>query len=318
MRHIAILDDYLKRALCSADWSSLSSDFQIRVFHKTIHNEDLLVEALVDYEIIIAMRERTPFPATLLKRLPNLKLLITTGMRNLSIDMNAARELDIDICGTTMFGYSAFEHTWALVLALAKNICPENQLMHAGGWQAGATVALKDRTAGIIGLGKLGAQSARVAHAFGMKVIAWSENLTDARCAECAARRVDKETLLSESDFILVHTLLSDRTRGLIGTGEFSRMKPGAYVVNTSRGPIVDESALIQAVRERQIAGAGVDVFDTEPLPEDSPLRHEERILLTGHTGYSTEEAFKLMFPDALADIHAWLAGEPLRLLNGS
>ncbi len=316
MRHLAILDDYLKRALKSADWNSLPDAVQIRVFHNTLAGEDQIAAALADDEIIIAMRERTPFPETLLARLPKLKLLVTTGMRNLSIDMQAARALGIDVCGTPMLGYSAFEHTWALLLALAKNICAENQLMHSGGWQAGTTVALRGRTLGIIGLGKLGAQSARLAKAFAMPVLAWSENLSEERAVECGALRVDKQTLLRDSDFILIHTLLSDRTRGLIGHEEFALMKSGAFLINTSRGPIVEEAALIEAVQNRKIAGAGVDVFDIEPLPEDNPLRREERIVLTGHTAYSTEESFKHMFPEVLEDVQAWLKGKPLRLLN--
>ena len=316
MRHLAILDDYLKRALKSADWNSLPDDIRVRVFHNTLASEDHLAQALAEDEIIIAMRERTPFPDSLLARLPKLKLLVTTGMRNLSIDMQAARARGIDVCGTPMLGYSAFEHTWALLLALAKNICAENQLMHSGGWQAGATVALQGRTVGIIGLGKLGAQSARIARAFAMPVLAWSENLSEERAVECGASRVDKQTLLRDSDFILIHTLLSDRTQGLIGSKEFELMKPGAFLINASRGPIVEEAALIKAVQSRKIAGAGVDVFDIEPLPEDNPLRLEERILLTGHTAYSTEESFAAMFPEALADVQAWLQDRPLRVLN--
>ena len=316
MRHLAILDDYLKRALKSADWNALPDEIRIRVFHNTLAGENHLAQALAEDEIIIAMRERTPFPDSLLARLPKLKLLVTTGMRNLSIDMQAARARGIDVCGTPMLGYSAFEHTWALLLALAKNIYAENQFMHSGGWQAGTTVALRGRTLGIIGLGKLGAQSARLARAFDMPVLAWSENLSEERAGECEALRVDKQTLLRDSDFILIHTLLSDRTRGLIGSEEFELMKPGAFLINTSRGPIVEEAALIAAIQSKKIAGAGVDVFDIEPLPADNPLRLEERILLTGHTAYSTEESFATMFPETLANVQAWLQGQPLRVLN--
>jgi len=316
MRHLAILDDYLKRALSSAEWDSLPGSINIQVFHNTVSDEDLLASALAEFEVIIAMRERTPFPASLLKRLPNLKLLVTTGMRNLSIDLHAARSCGIDVCGTSMLGYPAFEHAWALLLALAKNICPENQLMHAGGWQAGITGDLQNRTVGIIGLGKLGSQSAHLANAFGMRVIAWSENLTEQRAQECGAQCVDKQTLLTESDYILIHTLLSERTVGLISTEDFKLMKSSAFLINTSRGPIVDESALITAIQERQIAGAGVDVFDTEPLAEDHPIRREEKIILTGHTGYSTEAAFDLMYSQALEDVRAWLEGSPVRVLN--
>jgi len=318
MPRLAILDDYLDRARSSADWEALPGDVQVQVFHETVADETQLVTALADFEIIVAMRERTPFPASVLARLPTLKLLVTTGMRNLSIDMQAARAQRIDVCGTAMLGYPAFEHTWALLLALAKNICAENRLMHEGGWQSAATSDLMGRNLGIIGLGKLGGQSARLANAFGMRVIAWSENLSEARADECAAQRVDKQTLLRDSDFLVIHTLLSDRTRGLIGAREIALMKPGAYLINTSRGPIVDEQALIEAVHQQRIAGAGVDVFDCEPLPRDHPYRQEERILLTGHTGYSTEATFDLIYPQALEDIQAWLKGQPLRLLNGT
>ena len=316
MHQLAILDDYLKRALSSAEWGSLPGNFHIQVFHNTVSDENLLASALANFEVIIAMRERTPFPASLLERLPNLKLLVTTGMRNLSINLPAARSCGIDVCGTSMLGYPAFEHAWALLLALAKNICPENQLMHAGGWQAGITSDLQNKTVGIIGLGKLGSQSAHLANAFGMRVIAWSENLTEKRAEEAGAQCVDKQTLLSESDYILIHTLLSERTVGLIGAEDFALMKPSAYLINTSRGPIVDEAALISAIQEQQIAGAGVDVFDVEPLAEDHPIRQEEKIILTGHTGYSTEASFGLMYTQVLEDVRAWLEGSPIRVLN--
>jgi phosphoglycerate dehydrogenase-like enzyme len=215
-----------------------------------------------------------------------------------------------------MLGYPAFEHAWALLLALAKNVCAEDRLMHAGGWQAGPTVGLSGHTLGVLGLGKLGSQAARVGNAFGMKVIAWSQNLTAERAVECGATRVDKDTLLSESDFVTVHLVLSDRTRGLIGAEELARMKRTAYLVNTSRGPIVDEDALVAALRDGAIAGAGVDVFDVEPLPDDHPLRGLDNAILTGHTGYSTREAFGVIYPDCVECVKAWMDGSPVRVLN--
>ena len=316
MTRIAILDDYPKLALLSADWSVLPNDVNLQVFHHHLGAEDAVAQALADFEVVVLMRERTPVPASLLERLPNLKLIVTTGMRNLSIDMQAARAHGVDVCGTAMLPYPAFEHAWGLILGLAKNLSAEDQLMHAGGWQAGQTRGLNGRTLGVLGLGKLGAQAAQVGKAFAMNVIAWSQNLTDERARECGATRVDKETLLRESDFITIHLVLSERTRGLIGRDELARMKPDAYLVNTSRGPIVEENALLDALRERRIAGAGLDVFDVEPLPQAHPLRGLDNVLLTGHTGYSTREAFSLMYGECVECVKAWLEDSPVRMLN--
>lgn len=316
MTRLAILDDYLKVALKSANWGALPSDVHVRVFHRNLGQEAQAAQALSEFEVLIAMRERQPFPVTLLERLPKLKLLVTTGMRNLSIDMAAARAQGVDVCGTEMLGYPAFEHSWALLLALAKNIPAENALMHGGGWQAGPTDGLQGKTLGLLGLGKLGAQSARVGNAFGMEVIGWSQNLTDERAAQCGAKRVSKETIFANSDYLSIHLVLSDRTRGLVGRAELETMKRSAYLINTSRGPIVDESALVEALRERRIAGAGVDVFDVEPFPPEHPLRGLDNVVLTGHTGYSTREAFDAMYPQVVECVEAWLKGSPIRLLN--
>lgn len=316
MTRIAILDDYPHLALKSADWSALSSDVQVDVFHHHLGGEDAVAEALADHTIVVAMRERTPFPETLIERLPALRLLVTTGMRNLSIDMDAARARGIDVCGTAMLPYAAFEHAWGLILGLAKNLAAEDALMHQGGWQAGPTIGLNGRTLGVMGLGKLGSQAARVGNAFDMRVIAWSENLTAERAEACGAVLVDKETLLRESDFLTIHLVLGERTRGLIGAEELALMKPEAFLVNTSRGPIVEEAALLEALREKRIAGAGLDVFDVEPLPESHPLRSLDNVLLTGHTGYSTVEAFDVMYGQCLECITAWLANNPVRVIN--
>ena len=316
MIRVAILDDYMKIALKRADWSVLPNDVQLQVFHHHLGAEEEVANALADFDVLLAMRERTPFPASLLRRLPKLKLLVTTGMRNLSIDMAAARAQGVDVCGTQSLPYPAFEHAWALILGLAKNIATEDRLMHEGGWQIDATAGLNGRTLGVMGLGKLGAQAARVGKAFEMNVIAWSQNLTDERAAEVGVTRVEQDALFAESDFLTIHQTLSDRTRGLVGAAQFAMMKPTAYLVNTSRGPIVDEAALIDALRDRQIAGAGLDVYDVEPLPADHALRSLDNALLTGHTGYSTREAFGVMYGQCVECLEAWFDRQPIRVLN--
>lgn len=313
---VAILDDYQNIALESADWRSLPANVEITVFNKYIKGEVAIAKTLADFDIVVAMRERTPFPASLLAKLPNLKLLITTGMRNLAIDMQAARKQGVPVCGTALLPYPAFEHAWALILALLKKIPQENEDMHKGGWQSGIAEGARGRTLGIIGLGKLGAQVAKVGLAFGMNVIAWSQNLTAERARECGATWVEKDELLAKSDVVTIHILLSDRTRGLLGKRELALMKPTAYLVNTSRGPIVDEVALIEALQRRTIAGAGVDVYDVEPLPVDHPLRKLDNAILTGHTGYVIRENYDLVYREACEDVKAWLKGEPVRVLN--
>ncbi|PPR73333.1 MAG: Glycerate dehydrogenase [Alphaproteobacteria bacterium MarineAlpha3_Bin4] len=315
MNHIAILDDYQNAALASADWESIKSA-EITVFNEYIGDENAVAETLQPFEVVVAMRERTPFPASLIARLPNLKLLITTGMRNLAIDMEAAHENGVVVSGTQMLPYLAFEHAWALILAITKNIPTEDRTMKAGGWQAGSGIGLNGKTVGILGLGKLGSQSARAGLAFGMEVIAWSENLTNERAAEHGAVRVEKDELFERSDVLTIHLLLSERTRGLVGARELELMKPTAYLVNTSRGPIVDETALIEVLEKGRIAGAGIDVYDTEPLPVDHPLRGLDNTVLTGHTGYVVSELYELVYGEAIEGINAWIAGTPVRVLN--
>ena len=285
-------------------------------FHEHLPGEDAVAEALADFDIVVAMRERTPFPASLMARLPKLRLLVTTGMRNLAIDMGAARARGVPVCGTALLPYAAFEHAWALILALAKRIPREDRLMREGGWQAGVSDGLHGKTVGVLGLGKLGAKVARVAHAFDMRVIAWSQNLTGEQAAEHGATRVEKDALFRESDIVTIHMVLGDRTRALVGKHELALMKPTAMLVNTSRGPIVDEAALVEALRAGTIAGAGLDVFDTEPLPVDHPLRSIPSTVLTGHTGYVMQENYALSYRQAVEDILAWLAGNPIRVLN--
>ena len=313
---LAVLDDYQSVALEAADWSLIEPAVAISVFDKHLGDADAVVRALDEFDIIVAMRERTPFPQNVLDRLPRLRLLATTGMRNQAIDLVAARKQGVDVCGTPMLGYPAAEHTWALILALVKQIPAENLSMHRGGWQVSLSTGLQNNTLGILGLGKLGLQVARVGLAFGMKVHAWSANLTPERCAECGVVFASREELFATSDIVTVHLLLSDRTRGLIGATEFQMMKPTAYLVNTSRGPIVQESALITALQAGAIAGAGLDVFDTEPLPQNHALRGLDNAVLTGHTGYVMRENYITGYRGAVEAINAWLNGEPVRLLN--
>ena len=313
---LAVLDDHQNVALEVADWTRIEPAVDISVFNTHLGDVDSIARALDGFDIVVAMRERSPFPRQLLERLPKLSLLVTTGMRNLAIDTVAARELGIDVCGTPMLGYPAAEHTWALILALVKQVSAEDSIMHEGGWQQGLSTGLRNNTLGIIGLGKLGAQVAAVGLAFGMKVLAWSANLTSEHCAEHGVIRVELKDLLASSDIVTIHQVLSDRTRGLIGADEFARMKSTAYLVNTARGPIVQESALIAALQNGTIAGAGLDVYDSEPLSPDHPLRSLNNAVLTGHTGYVMRENYVKGYSGAVENVLAWLNRKPIRLLN--
>ena len=316
MTRIAILDDYQNTALDCADWTSIPGDPEIVVFRAAFESEDAAAEALTDFDVLVLMRERTPMPASLIPRLAKLQLLVTTGMRNLAVDMQAARARGVAVCGTALLPYAAFEHAWALILALTKRIPEADRLMREGGWQPGVSDGLNGKTLGVLGLGKLGASAARVAHAFDMRVIAWSQNMTDEKAAEHGAVRVDKEAFFRQADIITIHLVLSDRSRGLVGQQELALMKPTAMLVNTSRGPIVDEAALIDALRSGVIGGAGLDVYDHEPLPADHPLRSAPNTVLTGHTGYVMQENYALGYSEAVEDIKAWLGGKPIRVLN--
>ncbi len=317
MTRIAILDDYANTAWDAADWSTIKGA-EFKLFNEHLgHDEDTVASALQPFDVLVAMRERTPFPASLLAKLPNLKLLVTTGMRNLAIDMQAGREQGVDICGTDMLPYPAFEHTWALIMALAKKIPLEDRTMKSGGWQKGTGVGLNGKTLGIVGLGKLGAQVARVGNAFEMDVIAWSQNLTQERCDQVGGvTRVEKDELFRRADVISVQMILSDRSRGLVGAHEIGLMKSSAYLVNTSRGPIVDETALLEALQSERIAGAGIDVYDVEPLPADHPYRKLDNAVLTGHTGYVIAELYEMVYGQAIENIKTWMEGAPTRLLN--
>ena len=314
---IAILDDWQGAALGAADWDSLGQDAEITVFNDYIEGEAAVAGALKGFDVIVGMRERTPFPKSLIDALPDLKLLVTTGMRNLSFDMDAARARGVVVSGTAMLGYPASEHAVALILALFKKISVEDRAMHEGGWQAAVSEGMNGKTLGLLGLGKLGAKVARVCLALDMNVVAWSQNLTGERCQEVGVGYVDKDTLFRDSDAISIHLVLGDRTRGLVGAKEFALMKPTAYLINTSRGPIIDEAALIEALGDGTIAGAGIDVYDVAPLPRDHPLRSLDNAILTGHTGYVVKELYAVAYGEAVEDIQAWMKGEPIRVLNG-
>ncbi|MGG1517079.1 D-2-hydroxyacid dehydrogenase family protein [Paenibacillus oryzisoli] len=313
----AILDDYQQVALQSADWSRISDRVEVTSIDRHFDNTEELIERIAECEIVVIMRERTPFRAELLTRLPRLKLLVTTGMRNASIDLTAAAAQGVTVCGTGGAGNATAELTWALMLALARNIVPEHNAIRSGGWQSTVGSDLYGKTLGVLGLGKLGSKIAKFGQVFGMNVIAWSQNLTQERADEAGVKLASsKEELLASSDYVSIHLVLSDRTRGLIGAADLKQMKPTAYLVNTSRGPIVDSTALATALQEGWIAGAAVDVFETEPLPQDDPYRSLPNLLTTPHIGYVSKANYEAFYRDAVADIEAYLAGAPVRVLG--
>jgi phosphoglycerate dehydrogenase-like enzyme len=315
MFRVAILDDYQESALRLADWASLHPTAGIISVNVHIADRDALVGRLRECNAVVAMRERTPFPAALLERLPNLKLLVTSGMRNAAIDLEAAAARGITVCGTDMLPYPTAELTWGLILAFARNIVREDRAMRDGKWQTTIGTGLKGKTLGLVGLGKLGTQVATIGKAFGMEIIAWSQNLTPEHAASAGARHVDKATLFAASDVISIHLVLSERTRGLVKAEDLTRMKRTAFLVNTSRGPIVEEAALIAALTERRIAGAAIDVYDHEPLPADHKLRRLGNTVLTPHLGYVTVENYRLAYGQAVEAIAGYLAGAPIRVL---
>ena len=317
MYRIAILDDYQNRSLQAAEWGSIANA-EITVFNEFLgHDNRQIAESLMPFEVVVVMRERTRFPSELLCSLENLRLLVTAGMRNGAIDMLVARAQNIDVCGTEMLGYPAFEHTWALILALTKQLPKEDRAMKAGGWQEGFGIGLNGKTLGVIGLGKLGEKVANVGCAFGMKIVAWSPNLTQKRCVDLGGTKVTKEDLFSQSDVITIHMVLSENTRDLVGADDLAIMKPSSYLINTSRGPIVNEPALLNALRNKKIAGAGLDVFDIEPLPKEHLFRELHNVVLTGHTGYVVAELYEKVYGQAVENIKAWIDKLPIRLLNG-
>jgi phosphoglycerate dehydrogenase-like enzyme len=315
MRRLAILDDYQDVALSLADWSRLEPDVEVQAFGDHIAELDALAARLHDFEIVVAMRERTPFPQALFERLPNLRLLVSTGPRNRSIDLDAARQAGVVVCGTRGVGSGTVELTWGLIISVMRSIPREDAAVRTGRWQVSLGPELEGRTIGIVGLGRVGARVAQIALAFGMSTIAWSENLTAERAAATGARLVDKDELFETADVVTLHVVLGERTRGLVGRRELALMQPSAYLVNTSRGPIVDEQALIEALEQDSIAGAALDVFDQEPLPPDHPLRRLSNTVITPHIGYVGQDAYAAFYADALEGVEAFIAGAPIRLL---
>ena len=313
----AILDDYQNVADTLVRSRVVPENLKITVFHDHLRDEDALADRLQPFEVICVMRERTPFRRSLLERLPNLRLLVTSGMRNASIDMTAARERGVTVCGTPSVGGPTAELAWGLIIGLLRHIPQEDRATRAGGWQETVGAGLLGKTLGVAGLGKLGARVARVGLAFEMDVIAWSQNLTEERCREVGVTRVGKEELLSRSDVLTIHLVLSDRTRGLFGAAELAMMKPAAVLINTSRGPIVDEEALVGALERRAIAGAGLDVYDTEPLPLDHALRRCDNTVVTPHLGYVEEANYGAYFDGYLAAIRGYLEGSPVNVVKG-
>lgn len=314
LKRLAILDDYQGVAIAMGPWDRLEG-LDVTVFRDTVTDREALVRRLEPFDAILAMRERTPFPRALIERLPNLRLLVTTAARNRSIDAAACVEKGIVFCGTPSYGDPTVDITWGLIIGLMRDLPRQEQALRAGQWQTSVGWGLEGRTLGVVGLGKLGGRVAKVAQAFGMKVIAWSQNLTGDRAAEIGATRVDKATLFAEADVVTLHLILSDRSRGIVGAEDLARMKRTAYIVNTSRGPLIDQDALIAALKAGQIAGAGIDVFDTEPLPADHPLLAAPNTMLTPHLGYVTQQNYRAYYEGCVEAIEAFNAGAPVRLV---
>jgi D-3-phosphoglycerate dehydrogenase len=312
----AILDDYQNVALKLADWGKLK-DVETKVYTEAVRRSDAdTIRDCKDFDIVVMMRERTRFPRAVIEALPKLKLLITTGAYNLSIDMKACQERGIVVCGTTSHGNPTTGIAFGLMLELTRRIGWENARMKAGEpWQLTLGLDIEGKTLGLLGLGKLGARAAGVGKAFGMKVIAWSQNLTPERCKEVGAEYSSKDDLFRNADFVSIHLQLSDRTRGLVTAKELGLMKKTAYVVNTSRGPIIEEKALLDALNKKQIAGAGLDVFDVEPLPLDHPYRKMDNVVITPHLGYVSQQNYEKYYPDIVENIRTFLDGKPTRVI---
>jgi phosphoglycerate dehydrogenase-like enzyme len=315
MKRVAVLDDYQGVALAAADWSRLDGRVSVEVLEHHLDDAEQLVEALEGVEIVVAMRERTPFPRELLERLGSLELLVTTGARNASIDVQACADLGIALCGTGGQVQSTAELTWALILACLRHVPTEVGNVRSGGWMTTVGTDLYGSTLGLCGLGRIGGMVAEVGRAFGMRLVAWSQNLTRERCDEVGAELVSREELFARADVLTVHLVLSGRTTGLIAEPELRAMKPTAWLVNTSRGPICDEHALARACREGWIAGAGLDAYGVEPLPADHPFRTLDNVLATPHIGYVSERVYEIFFTDVVEDIAGHLDGAPVRVI---
>jgi len=313
----AILDDYQNVALTMADWSKVANDIDIAVFNDHLGSADKVIATLKGFAIVCAMRERTPFPRAVIEALPELRLLITTGMRNASFDLEAAKARGVVVCGTPGYGNSTAAIAIGLMLELTRRIGYENARLKSGvPWQTTIGPDLEGTTLALLGLGRLGARVAQIGKAFGMQVIAWSQNLTAEKCREAGVEYVSREDLFGRADFLSIHVQLSARTRGLITAAELGLMQPTAYLINTSRGPIVEESALVSALADKRIAGAGLDVFDVEPLPLDHPLRKLDNVVITPHLGYVSAQNYRAYFSGMVDDIRAFLDGKPVRVLT--
>jgi len=316
MMRVAILDDYQGIALRLADWKSLQPEVQVEAFPEHIADEDALAKRLHGFECLVLMRERTPLRRALIGKLPNLKLVITTGLVNASVDAAALTERGIVYCGTEGVGHATAELTWGLIICLLRNIPREDRAIRQGRWQTTIGYGAKGKTLGIIGLGRLGGMVAGYGKAFGMEVIGWSRSLTEARAAELGITRVEKDAIFARADIVTIHVNLNDSSRGLVGAAELARMKPTAYLVNTSRGPVVDTAALVAALKGRRIAGAAIDVYDREPVPKDLAFFELDNVVLTPHLGYVIEENLRINYANAVENIRAFLDGKPIRLVK--
>jgi phosphoglycerate dehydrogenase-like enzyme len=313
---VALLDDFQDVGRTLGPWARLGERVEVTAFTETIAGEDALAVALEPFDVIVAMRERTAFPRSLIERLGNLRLLVTTGMANAAIDMQALRERGVTVCGTTGSFPATLELTWALLLGVARHLGEEDRAIREGGWQHTIGTEVAGRTLGLVGLGRIGSAMVPVAHAFGMDVIAWSANLTVDGASAAGAERVEKQELFTRADFVSIHYSLSERSRGIVGTREIARMKPTAFLVNTSRGPLVDTQALLEALREGRIAGAALDVYDQEPLPVEHPLRSAPRTLLSPHLGYVASGAYERWWREIVEDVETFLDGDPVRVID--
>lgn len=313
---IAVIDDWQDVARDVVDWSALDGVGRVTFLHDYPADHDTLAERLQRFEVICVMRERTAFDAALLRRLPNLKLLLTGGMRNAALDLKTAAELGIQVCGTESYKHAAPELTWALIMALSRNLVQEANALRAGLWQQGLGGDLHGKTLAVLGLGSIGSRVAQFGQVFGMRVIAWSENLTAERATQAGAIYVSKQELFEQADILSVHLVLSERSRGLVDAQALGWMKPTALLVNTARGPIVDEAALIDALRHKRLAGAALDVFAQEPLPTDHPFRTLDNVLATPHIGYVSRQNYQQFYAQMIEDLLAWAAGKPIRLLT--
>ena len=315
---IAVLDDYLRRSQVAADWSGVTARCELTVFGRPISPNDA-ARVLEPYDIVCTLRERMPLPKTLIEQLPNLKMIAVTGLYNRTLDVGAATDRGIVVSYTDLRGTyrnATAELTWGLILAVARHIPHEAQRMRSGGWQSTVGITLMGRTLGLLGLGRQAKRVLPIAKALGMNVIAWSQNLDAGAASEVGVRRVDKDELFAQSDVLSVHLVLSERSRGIVGARELALMKKSAILVNTARGGLIDESALVTALRERRIAGAGLDVFASEPLPDDHPLRALPNVVLTPHQGHNVEEFYEVAYTDVVENIRAFLDGKPIRILT--